>query len=297
MKRMYQEVGYFYPLADLFSDRTIISDNNVLDLLLNGEEKFARLKEDLLAAKKHIHMEYYIYSDNKIGNEIADILAQKAQEGLEVRFVYDALGSRAIEKELVPRLRDAGVEAYPFYELKLFQFLNRLNYRNHRKIVVIDGKIGYVGGINVSDEYINAASNDLYWRDTHMCISGSAVWSLQVIFLSDWNFCAEQNIAFSESYFPVFESKNEANSIVNIVASGPDSDYPNIMYSLMYGVMLSRNTIDITTPYFIPDKTFLDALKVASLRGTRVRLLVPEISDSRIVSLTSESFYTTLLEA
>lgn len=292
-----QELGSYFPLANLRKDKAIISDNNRVSLLINGEVKFPEILESLRKAKHHIHIEYYIFENDEIGNKIADILIAKAKEGVEVRFIYDDFGSKSIRKNLVRRLRAAGVAAYPFYKINLVQFANRINYRNHRKIIVIDGLTGFVGGINVSDKYINTENSKLFWRDTHLKIEGMAVLNLQFVFLKDWNFCARQNISFSKYYFPYKDNKIESgNQLVQIIASGPDSEYPGIMYSLIQSIILAKKELLITTPYFIPPASFVDAIKIAAQSGVKVKLLIPGISDSFIVNITSQSFYEELLK-
>ncbi len=292
------KLGEFYPLVHLLSKKSVLSDNNQVQLLTNGEEKFPEILKSLQAAKHHIHIEYYIYENDTIGKQLAEILIAKAKEGVKVRFIYDDFGSKGIRSNIAKQLREAGIEAVPFYKINFVRLANRLNYRNHRKIIVIDGMVGYIGGINVSDRYINPTKNKLFWRDTHLKIVGSAVLNLQFTFLTDWNFCAKENIRFSNDYFPVNNmTKEYGNQFVQIVASGPDSDYPRIMYSLMQTILLAKKELLITTPYFIPTSSFLNAIKIAALSGVDVKLLIPGVSDSIIVNTTSQSFYQELLEA
>ncbi len=229
---------------------------------------------------------------------MAQILIEKAKEGVEVRFIYDDFGSSGIRKNIAHQLREAGVEAYPFYKIKLIMLANRMNYRNHRKIIVVDGTIGYIGGINVSDKYINNDKDDkLYWRDTHLKIVGNSVFNLQTIFLADWNFCANQKIRYSSNYFPEkSEAEHYGNHLVQIVSSGPDSKYPKIKYTLIQAILSAEKEICITTPYFIPDKSFLEAINIAALSGIEVKLLVPTRSDSFIVNTTSQSNFQELLD-
>ena len=167
-----------------------VTANNKVSLLVNGETKFPKVFEALKNAKNHIHIEYYIFNADSIGCQLIDILIEKAQQGVKVRFIYDDFVSRDIRKKQVPKLIAAGVDAFPFYKIKLISFANRINYRNHRKIIIIDGNIGFVGGINVCDKYINSedSKNALYWRDTHIMIQGPAVRTLQYIFFGDWNY-------------------------------------------------------------------------------------------------------------
>ncbi len=290
-------LGYFYPLAKLQSKQVgISSHNNNTKLLVNGETKFPTMLEEIRQAKDHIHIEYYIYEEDTIGKELADLMIQKAQEGVKVRFMYDDFGSLSLKKSFSRRLSEAGVEVHPFYKLSFRHFANRLNYRNHRKIVIIDGTISYVGGINVSDKYINDGKNELFWRDTHMRIEGVSVMNLQFIFLTDWNFCAKQNIKFSERYFPESNvQKNFGDQFVQISYSGPDSTLPAIMYSLIEAIACAKKEVLITTPYFIPEKTFIDSLKIAKAAGVDIHLLVPGVSDSAIVNAISMSNYEELL--
>ena len=292
------KLGNFYQLASFSQKKNLTSDNNHVTLLVNGENKFPDVIKSLKNAKHHIHIEYYIYDNDEIGNQIAQVLIEKAKEGVEVRFIYDDFGSKGIRKNIVRQLREAGAEAYPFFKIYLIMFANRLNYRNHRKIIVIDGAIGYVGGINVSDHYINENKNKMFWRDTHLKIEGSSVFNLQSIFLADWNFCANQKITFSNEYFP--EEKKDINygdKMVQIVSSGPDSKYPRIKYTLIQAIILAKEEVCITTPYFIPDKSFLQAVNIAALSGICVQIILPGISDSFIVNTTTQSYFQDLLDA
>ncbi|SDZ74287.1 cardiolipin synthase [Arachidicoccus rhizosphaerae] len=281
-----------------------LTGGNKVELLVNGELKFPRVLEALKNAKNHIHMEYYIYEDDGIGREIEQILKQKAAEGVEVRLIYDDFGSRSIRKKLVPRLKAAGVQAYPFYEIIFLALANRLNYRNHRKIIVVDGCIGFIGGINVSDGYINALDKQpgklkkkkLFWRDSHVRIEGAGVHYLQHLFLCDWNFCARQSIIPSPDYFPRLNGSDTEGKYVQIAASGPDSDNPTILFSLLQAIHQAAHELLITTPYFIPEQAVIDALRIASLSGVKVKLLVPGKSDSRIVNAAARSFYGDLLD-
>jgi len=293
-----EKIGYFYRLATYSERKNLTSANNTASLLVNGEMKFPDVFASIKNAKHHIHIEYYIYENDNIGEQLAQLLIQKAREGVQVRFIYDDFGSRKIRKNIVRQMKEAGVEAYPFYKVKLVMLANRLNYRNHRKIIIIDGYIGYIGGINVSDKYINQQKSKVFWRDTHLKIVGTSVVNLQFVFLTDWNFCANQTISFSDDYFPVVnESKPYGNQLVQVISSGPDSKYPSIKYTLIQAILRAKHTILITTPYFIPDKSFLDAILIAAISGVNVKLLMPGISDSFIVNTTSQSYYQELLDA
>ncbi len=295
------DTGHFRPLAVMLERAGILSTkNNKNKLLINGEKKFPDMLDDLRDAKDHIHLEYYIYEDDDIGNEVADILIEKAQAVLDVRFIYDDFGSSKLRKKFIKRLEEAGVEVAPFYKIQWLILANSLNYRNHRKIVVIDGKIGYVGGINVSNKYINLPQldNDMYWRDTHMRIEGVTAFNLQNIFLTDWNFCAKQDIKLSNRYFPTeYMSGEHGHQLTQVVRSGPDSQYSAIMDAFIKAINLAKKEVLITTPYFIPDKSFIDAMKIAARTGLKVQLLIPGVSDSSFVNAVSNTYYEDLLEA
>ncbi len=282
----------------LNSNWSSISNGNIVDVLINGEETFPAIIKALREAKNHIHVEYYIFEDDLIGNEIKAVLMEKAREGIEVRFIYDDFGSRSIRKNVVPELLASGVKAYPFYKIFFMALANRLNYRNHRKIIIIDGYVGFTGGINVSDRYMNHAGDEdaLYWRDTHVKITGPGVNYLQYLFICDWNFCTDEELAPDEDYF-CSPGEDSGGSLVQIAASGPDSDNPTIMFSQIKAIGLAQKEILISTPYFIPGETLLNALIVASLSGVKVKLLVPGKSDSKVVDFAARSYYGNLLQA
>lgn len=277
-----------------------LTANNSVKLLVNGENKFPEVLKALAEARDHIHIEYYIFEDGIIGREIEKLLAQKAREGVKVRFIYDDFGSRSIRKKMVRRLKEAGVKAIPFHRVVFIALANRLNYRNHRKIIVIDGRTAFVGGINISDRYINhpGGNKKLFWRDTHLRIDGPGVFYLQYLFLCDWNFCAEETLQPDEVFFPQpSDLPVKGDKIVQIAASGPDSDLPTILFSQLQAINLATKEILITTPYFIPGDSIQDALIVAALGGVSVKLLVPGSSDSLLVDLAGRSYFEELLKA
>lgn len=293
-----ESIGHFHHLANFSKSKILISDNNRASILINGENKFPDVIESLKKAKHHIHIEYYIYENDEIGNQLAQVLMAKVKEGVEVRFIYDDYGGRDIRKNIVKKLIDSGVEAHPFYKINLIMLANRLNYRNHRKIIIVDGVVGYIGGINVSDKYINPNNNQLFWRDTHLKIIGASVINLQFTFLTDWNFCANQKISFTSDYFR-FEDLHTpyGNHLIQIISSGPDSKYPNIKYALIQAIVAAKSEVCITTPYFIPDRSFLDAIYIAALSGVEIKLLLPQKSDSFVVNTTTQSYFQDLLKS
>jgi len=271
-----------------------LTKRNRVKLLLNGENKFPEVIQALREAKHHIHIEYYIYENDVIGGEIEQILIAKAKEGVEIRFIYDDFGSRSIRRKMVKRMRDAGIQTSAFHKIRIIFLANRLNYRNHRKIIIIDGKTAFTGGINVSDKYINSKKGQVYWRDTHLRIDGPGVYYLQYLFLCDWIFCCEEKLS-PDKYLTLCPSDD--NTLVQIAASGPDSPQPSILFSMLQVIYLAKEEILITTPYFIPGDSLFDALIVAALSGLKVRLLVPGKADSLLVNAAARSYYQDLLEA
>jgi cardiolipin synthase len=273
-----------------------LSGNNEVKLLINGENKFPEVIEALKNAKHHIHIQYYIFEDGDIADQIKDILIQKAKEGVQVRFIYDDFGSRSIRKEFVDELINGKVQAYPFYKVIFILLANRVNYRNHRKIIIVDGCIGFTGGINVSDRYINSKDkpNQVFWRDTHVKITGPGVYYLQYLFICDWNFCSGKRLKVDKDYFCT-ETNHKGKALVQIAASGPDSDRPTLMFSMEQAISLAEKELLITTPYFIPGKSILDALHVAALSGVKIKILVPGKSDSAFIDAAARSYYGELL--
>lgn len=284
-------------IANQKAGNTSVLPNQLVEVLHNGEELFPKMMEELRNAQHHIHIEYYIYENDTIGNQIKDILIEKAQQGIEVRFIYDDFGSKSIRKNIVRELQEAGVQAHPFHKIYFILLANRLNYRNHRKIVVIDGKTSFVGGINVSDRYINPSPTGLYWRDVHLMIKGYSSLSLQRVFLSDWNFCSEENVLLDNKYFPLNQIPYKNTVYTQIVSSGPDSDLPNILYAIIQAINSAQKEVLLTTPYYVPDTALQEALVIASLSGIDIKILVPKNSDSRVVNLATQSFFDTLLSA
>lgn len=273
-----------------------LSLNNEVDLLLNGEEKFAAMFKALEQAKHHIHMEYYIFDKGLISKKLLDLLVKKCKEGVSVKIIYDDFGTD-LGFSTLRKLRKTGIEILPFYRIWFPIVSNRHNYRDHRKIIIIDGIVAFTGGINISDRYDNSIkNNDLFWRDTHLKISGEAVKQLQYLFFINWNFCADAELPVTHEYFPDTPPINN-NQLVQLIHSGPDSDRASIMMSYFAAITLARDYVYITTPYFIPNESLLTALKTAALGKVDVRLLVPGVSDSRLVNAAAQSYYAELLEA
>lgn len=276
------------------SERSPLTIRNEVDILFNGELKFERLFQDLKQAKHHIHVEYYIIKDDIIGTQFLEILCKKAKEGIEVKMSYDDVGSK-LSSKMKRKLEHCGIEHFPFMPVLFSSLTGKSNYRNHRKIVVIDGKIGYIGGINISDNYVNTRESTRYWRDTHLRIYGEAVKVLQFHFLTTWDFVTEHSTEIKESYFPETDCKKDVP--LQIAASGPDTDWANIMEAILTAINNAENYIYITTPYFIPNDQVITALQIASKIGVDVKLIIPKESDSWIAENATNSYLEPLLEA
>lgn len=267
--------------------------HNELKVLKNGEEKFEALIEDLKNAKHHIHLEYYIFTDDVIGTNVIDLLCKKSEEGVEVRLIFDDVGSKIASKSK-SKLKLSGVQFHAFMPVLFPRFTGKMNYRDHRKIAIIDGEIGYVGGINISDDYINI-NKEVYWRDTHLKITGDAVKHLQILFFTGWNFVTGNTVELSKIYFP--ETHIDSVRGVQIIGSGPDTDWPYIKEAVFSAITTASNYLYLTTPYFIPNDEIIVALQTAARSGVDVRLLIPKKSDSWISGSATNSYLNHLLEA
>lgn len=271
-----------------------LTTNNEVQIIKNGENKFKLLLEDLKNADDHIHLEYYILRDDKIGTKVIDILCDKALSGVEVRLSIDDVGS-SVTRKAKKRLTESGVEWHSFMPVLFPGFTGKMNYRNHRKIAIIDGKIGYIGGINISDTYVNYDDSNNYWRDTHLRIVGEAVKALQIHFLMTWEFVSGKNVNLKDSFFPDVICDN--NLAIQIAASGPDTDWANIMEVIFTAIVTAEKYVYLTTPYFIPNDQIITALQVASKSGIDVRILIPKESDSWTAKHATNSYLDCLMEA
>jgi cardiolipin synthase len=279
-----------------FNQRSILTFENQVDLLQDGEVKFNHLREDLNNAKRHIHMEYFVFRDDTTGQTIIDILCRKAKQGVTVRLIYDSVGS-SLSRKTKKRLDKSGVEHYPFMPVAFTRFTSKFNYRDHRKIVILDGQIGYVGGINIKDEYDNSVGNSRYWRDTHLRLEGPAAGSLQAIFLLSWEFVSGEKPEADADLFPDNPVTSSDPIAIQIASSGPDSDWANIMEALFMAVNNAQNYVYITTPYLIPNTAMKTALSTAARCGVDVRILIPYRSDSWVAQYATDSFIEELTEA
>lgn len=268
--------------------------NNELDIFTDGLSKFDALKQDLRNATKSILLQYYIFLDDGIGNEIADILISKAGQGVKVKVIYDHIGSFSAKNKFFEKMEQHGVETHPFFRVNFPHFANRINWRNHRKIVVIDGKIGYIGGMNIADRYINGLPNGEVWRDTHFRVKGDIVESLIYSFAVDWNFLKKH------PYVP--QVKAEQSDIFNLtglqlVTGGPTERWNNLTLCFLRAISSARKRILIQTPYFLPTDGLLNALEAAALAKIDVRIMMPQNTDSKLLHYASFSYITQCLKA
>ncbi|MBE9913333.1 cardiolipin synthase [Paenibacillus donghaensis] len=271
-----------------------ITGSNASRVLTDGKDAFDAMLKAIEAAEKHIHIEFYIFRHDVIGTRFQEIMIRKAREGVKVRFICDGLGSYKLKREFVERLKEAGVESY-FFLPPLLSFIDRrINYRNHRKIVVVDGARGFVGGINVGDDYLGKYPKMGYWRDTHLEIEGDAVYFLQNIFLDDWQLASGEKIV-DPALFP--EHSCKADEQIQIVSSGPDQEWNAIQELIFAAISVAKKRIWITSPYFIPDPGVYEGLKTAAVSGVDVRIIIPWKADSRLVQLASLSYVEELLLA
>jgi len=271
------------------------SSNNEIDILINGENKFRALIHELKKATKSIHLDYYIIKDDLIGTQIIDLLCLKSDQGIKVKVIYDDVGS-SISRKSHAKFKSSGVEAFAYMPVLFSRLAHKANYRNHRKIVVIDNEIGFLGGINISDKYINPNKIDLFWRDTHIVIKGEAVIGLQYIFISDWYFVSGQKIDLKEV---AYLNQNNIKSKIPIGILGSDYGKKNQTIMEAYFAMITnaRKEVLITTPYFVPDESILNAIKITSKSGVKIKIIIPKKPDIKTAYFASQTYLKGLLQS
>lgn len=280
----------------LISSEAFFTQDNSVEIYFEGNKKFKALLESIDGAKKYIHIEYYILKSDGLGKRVIDALCKKAEEGIEVKLLYDGMGGRKLSKKDIGKLKEFGVEVAVFLP-PFVPFLSlRINYRNHRKICIVDGREAFVGGFNIGDEYIGLSKKFGYWRDTHLKITGSAISSLQWRFLMDWRFATDgEEIGICQTY--LVDEDSTGSTGIQIVSSGPDSKWPSIKDGYLKMMSNAREKVFIETPYFIPDDSILEALRLAGLSGLDVRVMIPCKPDHLFVYWASMSYIGELLQA
>ncbi|MCM3077615.1 cardiolipin synthase [Brevibacillus invocatus] len=281
---------------NVVSDGAYYTQDNAVQVFAEGEPLFDTMLEDIEKARHHVHLLYYIFRNDELGKRLVQLLAAKAAQGVEVRVLYDAVGSAALSSRVFRPLVAAGGEVAAFFPSSI-PFVNfRVNFRNHRKLTIIDGKIGYIGGFNIGDEYLGKSKYLGYWRDTHLQIQGNAVYMLQARFFLDWNLSSPKRMQESPVYFPVIGEL--ANGVgVQIVSSGPNSEKQQIKHAYLKMIYKARKKIYLQTPYFVPDESILTAMKMAAMSGVDVRLMVPGIPDSKMVFWATHSYLGEMLKS
>ena len=279
----------------LNNQSSMLTENNEISLLLDANVTFPAMKEAIAQAREYIHLEFYRFDIDLTGNEFRKILMRKAQEGIEVRIIMDDVGSWSFKAKYVREMRRAGVKIYPFMPVRFPLLTNKINYRNHRKILVVDGIKGFIGGLNIAEKYLKGLRNIGPWRDTHLEIKGDAVAGMNRVFLVDWFFVSGEILTKEEKYLKRIASAG--NCWIQLATSGPDSDWANIMQVYFSAIATAREYIYLCTPYFSPNESVLTALKTAALGGIDVRIILPGKSDSSIGNWNTRSYISELLDA
>lgn len=269
---------------------------NHVSVYTNGHDKFRALLDDISRATKYINIQYYIIADDVLGRRLRDALIDRARAGVAVRVIYDHVGSYGTRKRYFNELRRAGAEAYPFFKVVFPFFGTRINWRNHRKLCVIDGSVGYIGGMNVASRYIDGGKEFDSWRDTHLRIKGPAVAGLQYSFAVDWNFMGRPLLE-DEIAYDCGEEHDREGDLMQVLASGPTSQWANQAFLFQKAIGNAHKRVFLQTPYFLPTSALLTALQSAALSGIDVRVMVPRRSDSKMLMYASNSYITECLQA
>lgn len=281
-------------MNQVYSAAYFTQDNDI-QYFSDGEEKMRSLFTDIKNAKESINIEYFILKHDIVGDSLLNALIEKAKEGVKVRLLVDALGSWSINKNLVNELVNAGGSYAEFFPTKWKFFNTKINYRNHRKLAIIDDDIGYIGGFNIAREYVGLKRKFGYWRDAHIRIRGGSVCDINARFLLDWRSATKEKINMENVFF---EPKNTPGSIgVQIVSSGPDEVLEQIKRGLLKMITSAKKNIYIQTPYFVPDVTILECLKMAAQSGVDVNIMIPCIPDHMFVYWATYSYVSEIMKA
>ncbi|WP_394749364.1 cardiolipin synthase [Spongiimicrobium salis] len=267
--------------------------NNDLKILKDGKTTFESIFDALETAQSYIYIQYYIFEEGELANRLLRVFREKIAHGVQVKMIYDSIGSYSLSKKYLKELRKMGVQVFPFLPFRFGRFLSSLNNRNHRKIIVIDGIIGFTGGINISDKYLKGDPNLGHWHDRHLEIEGEAVEQLETTFILDWNLVSEQKLSFSKrKTHPLY-----GDATVQIASSGPEDDFPTIEQVYFSIINNAKSYLYIINPYIIPGPEILQALQTASLSGVDIRISISPQSDSTIVGWSVQSYFEPLLKA
>ena len=289
----------FQSLVRLFTNQSLALPfkDNEAEFYTDGYQFFPALLQSISRARHHIHLETYIFDDDPLGRLIADALIQKAKEGVEIRVIYDDVGCWRVPSAFFERMKKAGIDVCAFMPVKFPAFTSKVNYRNHRKVCVIDGIEGFTGGMNIALRYVKGMRNGtLPWRDTHMRLRGSIVYALQRAFLVDWYF-VDRTLVTNRKYYPPMPWKISNDCLAQMVTSSPIAPWPDIMQGYVRILLEAKSYVYMESPYFLPTEPVLFAMRTAALAGVDVRLMVPRHSDSHLLEWASLSYVVETLAA
>lgn len=290
---------YFSSLVRLFTNQSMSLPfkDNAVEFYTDGYQFFPALLQAIKGATNHIHLDTYIFADDPLGRLLSDALIAKAREGVEVRLIYDDVGCWRVPERFFDRMRQAGVKVRSFMPVRFPAFTSKVNYRNHRKVCVIDGTQGFIGGMNIALRYVKGLHGGILpWRDTHMRLRGSVVYALQRAFLVDWYF-VDRTLINDHRYYPPMPWHISNDSLAQVVTSSPIAQWPDIMQGYVRILLEAKRYVYMETPYFLPTEPVLFAMRTAALAGVDVRLLIPRRSDAWLIQLASMSYVTETLEA
>ena len=290
---------YFSSLVRLFTNQSLSLPfkDNAVEFYTDGYQFFPALLQAIKDATNHIHLDTYIIADDPLGRLVSDALIAKAREGVEVRLIYDDVGCWRVPERFFDRMRQAGVKVRSFMPVRFPAFTSKVNYRNHRKVCVIDGTQGFIGGMNIALRYVKGLhGGTLPWRDTHMRLRGSVVYALQRAFLVDWYF-VDRTLINDHRYYPPMPWHISNDSLAQVVTSSPIAQWPDIMQGYVRILLEAKRYVYMETPYFLPTEPVMFAMRTAALAGVDVRLLIPRRSDAWLIQLASMSYVTETLEA
>lgn len=285
------------PLMKLFTNQNwaLPFKDNEVSIFTDGYEFVSTLLYNIGQAQDHIHLDTYIIEDDPLGNLVADALIDKARQGVEVRLLYDDVGCWRVKDRFFNRMKVAGIQVYAFMPVRFPAFTGKVNYRNHRKLCVIDGKVGFIGGMNIALRYVKGTARQT-WRDTHLCIRGGAVYAIQRAFLVDWYFVS-RTLVTDRRYYPPVDKTINNNCLTQIVTSSPVSPWPDIMQGYVRVLLQAHRYVYLESPYFLPTEPVLFAMRTAALAGVDVRLIVPRHGDAKLVEWASRSYLMEVIEA
>ena len=285
------------PLMNLFTNQNWafpFKDNRV-DIFTDGYEFICSLLYNICKAQHHIHLDTYIFEDDALGYLVADALIDKAEQGVEIRVIYDDVGCWKVKDAFFERMRDTGIDVHAFMPVRFPAFTSKVNYRNHRKLCVIDGKVGFIGGMNIAKRYVKGTGKQP-WRDTHLRIQGGGVYALQRAFLIDWYF-VDRTLITNRVYYPPVDIHINNSCLVQVVTSSPIAPWPDIMQGYVRILLQAQKYVYMETPYFLPTEPVLFAMRTAALAGADIRLMIPRKADAKLVEWASRSYVMEAIEA